>query len=1801
MKIRNCLKRFSALLFAGGMVFSSIQTPIHAESSSLQIDVSGNGSVLVTQNNETKEITGSVTLSGSPGEEISVSAQSAEGSFITSFAVFTDATSDGLSYGDKTSCSYTAALGSTRYIAIDFGNQTPARNRISLMAASAADYDKLQPGTTGSGTWFTDNTDMFATQFRISWIQGDLAPFADLIVGQYASCIDKDHIGVTNPNAYGITSLDYTYRVLSRDSSNITVYIESDYLRKANGQPATGWSAALGRNDTYQRFAITLTFQIPSKTITVNLNKESSNLELTSGNDCYSLEGAVYGVYSDAQCTTQIGTLTTDAAGHASIAIPNMSSSTTTVYVKEISPSKGYFLNEEVIPVPLDGNNAGTATSKEVPGNDPLRIYLNKVSEDGQYVSNPPSLEGAEFTVSFYNGQYPSLDSLPVSPTKSWVIQTIKNGSVYSATLDDAHFVSGDQFYYTQAGNVTLPLGTITVQETKAPEGYTLDGATYSVNGGTVNQTNGIALFNITETADGVFGMVGGNEYTVTETPIRSGSFSIKKLDSETGENHQGDTPGLSAKFKITNNNDYDVVLRDSNGSVLGSAAAHQDFDYIIQTDADGNWTSPDGFISYGSYTITEIEAPEGYKLSGSEPLSQSFTVNTDHQTLTLSGFKDDVMRGGFKVQKNDSETSTRPQGDTNLRISFNIVNLSASSVIVNGTAYAPGEIVFSGETNEAGYYESPTDMLPYGTYRLDETAAPDGYTSGGNTSFTFTIRTDGEVADLTAGQISNRVVLGNVQLHKTFNDGNGSSWSQNESGAVFAVVRKSFVDKYGSVEVAIAHQYGATLEEITDREWLNANIFIASNTSSNSNADGSDTSSMTAHEYSLMKTGADGYAVSGDLAYGEYIVKQLASGNDEVNILEESLTITIDSDGQTLSLQASNVPEEYYLRIVKKDADTGKIVTLNSAEFMIYQLADADGNPVNQYISQQIGSKDYYIFRTTSENGAAGLKEGTFYAANEAPGSTVTPLKLKAGTYQIQEITNPDGYLLAQPITVEIKKGNISETDNDGDNFITVTAEDDRIKGELSVHKTIEDIPADTDLLPENVLQQIEFTLTADADILDPADRSVLTKAGEPAKDIYGAEVGIFGLNQYGYALIKNLPIGEYTLTETGIPSGLAEISQKWHVSVAEDGDKEIIQIKEDISNTPTSAELSKKAVTGDDELLGAEMQLLDDEGNLIDSWTSGSSPHVIKGLNRGEEYTLVENASPDDEYAIATSITFTVNMDGSVNQVEMRNKQVLIDKVDADGESIEGAEITVYELDDEGNVVTETVTDSEGTEVQQPKVVDQWITEKDVTHAIRNLIVGRSYQMEETAAPEGYVKAASVQFTVEDNGEDQHISMTDKQVFIDKTDADGEELPGAHVQVIDETGTIVDEWVSGTDGAHPVSGLEVGKTYTWHEDYLEAVGYYYAEDYTFTVTDDGIDQHMTMVDHPIRYQIAKVDDNGDYVSGVTLKLTDVTDPDAPAAVALPDEGVTGDEPITLDKVLSPEHTYILEETDYVPGVYPAVSIQFTVPKFGTSDVTTISMLDVLTAISVQKVDNYGNPLPGAKLQILETATDEEGNVTVATDDDGNPIVVYEFTSTDEKAGVDVSEYLKGDQTYILHEAETPFGFNTAEDIIFTVKGTKETAQIISMTDVRKTYYVSAIKVDAQDQTKYLKGAEITLFRPDGSVATDVNGNQCIGITDGTGVITWHVEFNEDMENGGYYVQETKAPTGYRMNNNKYEVVLSEDYNFAADNAIRIVVNDEALPAVVTGVYSSPAAWITAFFAALAGIFFIFLKKKAS
>ena len=433
--------------------------------------------------------------------------------------------------------------------------------------------------------------------------------------------------------------------------------------------------------------------------------------------------------------------------------------------------------------------------------------------------------------------------------------------------------------------------------------------------------------------------------------------------------------------------------------------------------------------------------------------------------------------------------------------------------------------------------------------------------------------------------------------------------------------------------------------------------------------------------------------------------------------------------------------------------------------------------------------------------------------------------------------------------------------------------------------------------------------------------------------------------------------------------------------------------------------------------------------------------------------------------------------------------------------------------------------------------------------------------YYLKETTVPAGFIKDENeypVEFIQTDKTTKVYPvalaleNVTTRYEFT-KKDIGGEEVEDAVITITDESGNVVDTWTS-TKEPHKIEGLEVGKTYHFVEEQAPN-GYYYAVETDFTVVSEKEIQHIDIVDKKIQYQIVKVDDkDGSYVPGVTLKLTDLTDQEEVGTWK------TGKEPIDVSDLLVADHDYELEESEYVAGVYKATTIQFHVDKYNpaSDEMITITMVDVTTAVTVIKTDDTGKPLAGADMQLFEASKNEDGTYTIK--DETAPIYEWVSKTTPE----DISQYVKGDEHYVVRESEAPFGLDVIKDLGFTVTGKQEQHQVILATDQRKDFYVAVTKVDAADQSKKLKGAEITMFNADGTVAKDVNGKDCVGVTDGEGNIVFHVKYSE----AGYYVQETAAPQGYRINKNHHDVVLAETYDFAANNPIKIVVNDEAAPA---------------------------------
>ena len=509
--------------------------------------------------------------------------------------------------------------------------------------ASTVSVDTLEVGDTFSGTLGTSNTDASIGHhtFDIDYIDGLLGSVSNQIVNQLAVyCEEPGHIGLTYKTAYEPGDKTYyPYNATVTDvqpDGRVTLRIDVPrYLNPYTGEEATGFNYDTGTTVPYQRCGATWVIQTAPRNITVNvtLDKANGNPTMTQGNAaCYAqdLSGAIYAVYSDAGLTNEVGRITTDANGHGELN-GLVVQRNAVLYTKELIAPRGFNLDSQVYRHAFTTNGETyNVQSTDQPLNDPLNIELNKVSADGTVVANPASLEGAEFTIKYYAGQY-TFDDLPTTPTRTWVIKTVKSpfGNTYRATLGDTFKVAGDPFYL-DAGIPTLPLGTITVEETKAPEGYTLDNKVIDAsNTPAPNAKDGVVLFNIVD-ENSTARVVGGNAYTVFEGVIRGG-LEVQKKDADTNEN-----VGV-ATFQIVNKNNYDVVARDENGDVVATAAAGQTLPYTITTDADGYWKSNDSFLPAGEYELVETKAPEGYYLN-TDP--KAFEIK-DNKTIVGIDYED--------------------------------------------------------------------------------------------------------------------------------------------------------------------------------------------------------------------------------------------------------------------------------------------------------------------------------------------------------------------------------------------------------------------------------------------------------------------------------------------------------------------------------------------------------------------------------------------------------------------------------------------------------------------------------------------------------------------------------------------------------------------------------------------------------------------------------------------------------------------------------------------------------------------------------------------------------------------------------------------------------------------------------------------------------------------------------------------------------------------------------------------------------------------------------------------------------
>ena len=853
---------------------------------------------------------------------------------------------------------------------------------------------------------------------------------------------------------------------------------------------------------------------------------------------------------------------------------------------------------------------------------------------------------------------------------------------------------------------------------------------------------------------------------------------------------------------------------------------------------------------------------------------------------------------------------------------------------------------------------------------------------------------------------------------------------------------------------------------------------------------------------YDRDVTVTNGEITVNELPIGDYTVTEKTAPNGYlVNVAPFKTTVSANQTAETTITDEAPTGKIS----IKKSDSKGNVqgeASLEGAEYTVYS---ADGQEVGKI--------------TTDKDGNGSLEN------------------LVLGTYTVKETKAPEAYDLDwNTYTVEL-------TYKDQNTAIilgNVDSKENVKTGKIEIKKT------DTE---GNPLKSGEFGIYANADMYIG---DTLYKKGQLVVSIKTDDSGV--------ARSDDLPYGSYYVKEISAPTQEAGNSHNFVLS----DDTQYVKINgknktDTLTFVNKKVTASKTTITGTDEIKGAVMTVTDNDGKVIDTWTSDGNPHSIKGLHEGWEYTLTETTAPKG-YVKAESIKFTVSTDKKDQTLVMKDKQFTASKKDVSGKNyVEGAKLEVRD--------------------DQNRVVDSWTSTKE-DHYVSGLEEGKTYRLVEAEAPKGYVKADDIFFTVSNEKKNESVIMKDSKITASKTDITGtKEIKGAVLTVTDNDGKVIDTWTS--DGnPHAISGLHEGWEYTLTET-TAPKGYVKAESIKFKA-ESGKDQKLVMKDG--QFTAKKTDVSGkNHVEGAKLELRDEQDRVVDSwTTTKEDHYVSG---------LEEGKTYRLVEVEAPKGYVKASDIYFTVSKDKKNE--TVVMKDAKITASKREITGT-KEIEGAKMTVTDdkgTVVDkwtsgkeehsisglEEGkrytltettapkgyvkaeSITFTAGDKDQKLVMKdkqvtitktEVTGTKEIEGAKmtvkdedgntVDTWVSGDKehyvsgleegkTYTLIEETAPEGYERAEEITFTVTNEK-VDQEVNMFDAQ----VKVTKTDALTGDA-VKGAEFTVFDKDGNIVDK-------WITDGTAHAVSGLDAGKE-----YIIKETKTPEGYMTAPDRTLVVSGE------------------------------------------------------
>ena len=701
-------------------------------------------------------------------------------------------------------------------------------------------------------------------------------------------------------------------------------------------------------------------------------------------------------------------------------------------------------------------------------------------------------------------------------------------------------------------------------------------------------------------------------------------------------------------------------------------------------TDKKGYLKSPE--LPYGTYVVFESTVPENLK--GIRPFIVQISEDS-REPQVWRVFDDRPLQYYFKIVKKDAQTQ-KPVLDNSA--AYKIYDVEAEKYVEMIVRYPKKEVVSVFRTNEEGYLITP-EQLKCGTYRIEEVEAPENYVQVG---FENALLKDGkevplnEVADGGTYQEAKKapitITVDSDTVHQV----------EEETGKFIVVIEQYNDEAVGSLTI---HKKGEKL---------------------------SGASKVEEKFLTKMKNGVAGF------------VNQVSSffTGEEVMEKEKGYEFDYEEGNMEGAEFAIHAKETIYTPDGQKDEAGNRIVKYEKDALVARMVTDKEGKAVLN-----------------------NLPIGKYYVVEEKAGQNCV-LDPEAKEFEIA--------YKGQEVAVD---------------YVTMELTNQRQKVSLSLLKK--------DAETGKPLEGVVFGLYAQEDIKNAAGEVVVEK---------DALIELGTTNEEGKLVFQaDLPHGKYYIQEVEHKPGYLPNDEVYSFDASyTDQTLELLAFSEEISNQPTITEFAKVDLTGGQEIEGAKMQILDQDGKVVEEWVSKKEPHVVYALEPGE-YVLHEEQAPTEQgYVRAEDVKFVVEETVDVQKVKMEDDhtKVSISKTDiTDGKEIEGAKLQILDQDGE--------------------VVESWTTGEE--HLIEYLPVG-TYTLHEEAAVDGYIVANDVEFTVEETGEIQKVKMEDEramgQLVIVKTDTDSKAaLEGVEFVLLEkETGEEVGRLKTGKDGKAVSELLPIG-----------------------------------------------------------------------------------------------------------------------------------------------------------------------------------------------------------------------------------------------------------------------------------------------------------------------------------------------------------------------------------------------------